>query len=109
MVKVSASRPITTPLNLSLEPFGTDCRRRLSVLRTLLGCTFDVWPKTDGIPANNSVIPTTRVNARQFFVTLVVILVSYLGRAWKEWDLLNACQCRGKIYPDWGRKKPNKS
>src|SRR5215470_9004637 len=99
MVKVSASRPITTPLNLSLEPFGTDCRRRLSVLRTLLGCTFDVWPRTDGITPNKSVITTTRVNARQFFVTLIVILVSYLDRAWKECDLINPSQCRGKIYP----------
>src|SRR5262245_10417639 len=97
MVNVSASRPITTPLNLSLEPFGTDCRRRLSVVRTLVVCTFDVWPRTDGIPANNKVIPTTRVNARQSFLTLVVILVSYLSSRVERVDLLNASQCRGKI------------
>src|SRR5687767_5641094 len=75
MVNVSASCPITTPLNFNLEPFGIDW-----MLEVRAGaCVVETCPETSGVTAKSAARTQTRVKGRPFLIPLVLILAPSNG------------------------------
>src|SRR5882672_12499065 len=70
MVKVSASREMTTPWNFIFDPLGTDRRLTFWLLGVWL---VETWAETSGAIAITRPKPHIRVNGRNLLITLLLI------------------------------------
>src|ERR1700720_561167 len=73
MVKVSASREITTPWNFILDPLGTE---RRFTFRLFAVCLVETCAETSGAIAIIKAKPQIMVNGRTLLIALLLIISS---------------------------------
>src|SRR5689334_19788529 len=89
---------MTTPLNLTFAPFGTDCIFRVGFIVFLAGVCC---AKTIGVAAKNSASPQTSASGRSLMISLTFIFYSppplQQGVQWIITDSLFATSSLGRL------------